>query len=250
MRRCLAVTLVVLFVGAAARADVQFFTDELAFQDALGVAGKVSKGGVDFDNHEDLFPLPPSGSDVALINDPLNIDNLQGTFLPENFIDNLTFQSNADGPGLSGPNPIGAGGLQVRNVGFGNVVESVLVSPTDASLDILSGPPAGGNHTALSLTLGGAHSSGTSDLYNIYVFDKGETLLDTLVGFSAPSARDGKAFLGILSTDSTIGRVNVWNSEFSNALEHLFEATTYVPEPGTLSLLALSGLALLRRRRR
>ena len=102
--------LAALAITGMADAAIIFFTDEIAFNQALADAGKTLKGIEDFDQ----ALIPPFQS--ALLSDPLNINNLQGLFRRGDFIDNLAFQSNTNGtgsvndPGVNGLNPRGKNG--------------------------------------------------------------------------------------------------------------------------------------------
>ncbi len=144
--------LAALAITGMADAAIIFFTDEIAFNQALADAGKTLKGVEDFDQ----ALIGPFQN--ALLNDPLNISNLQGLFNPGEFIDNLAFQSNTNGtgsvndPGVNGLNPRGKNGLMLIGPGFAGAPNTgLLVNLAVDSLDILSGPPAGDNHTALGI---------------------------------------------------------------------------------------------------
>lgn len=233
-------------LGGFADASVTFFTDEVAFDAALAAAGKISKGTEDFE--QALLPLPPN--DFLFLDDPLNINNLQGAFNTGDFIDNLTFQSNTNGtpplndPGVNGPNPLGVDGLRLMGPVFGQGPNVGLVSPFgNESFDILSGPPAGDNHTAL-----GMHVFSFSTLtvpVEVRVFDK----LEQQIGLISIQTNVSGSFLGILTTSGeTIGRVNIW--AVNGNAEGIYDIQAYlVPAPAALALLGLAGLMGARRRR-
>ena len=230
-------------ITGMADAAIIFYTDEAAFNQALADAGKISKGIEDF---EQALIAP---GQAQPLNDPLNINNLQGFF--PSFIDNLTFQSNTNGtpnvndPGVNGLFPRGPGGLLLVGPGFVGSINVGLTSnnPRD-SFDILSGPPAGDNHTALGMhvftTVGGAPP------VEVRVFDKIEQELGLI---TIPANVDGQ-FLGILATEGdTIGRVNIWSTQEN--FEGVYDVQTYlIPAPSAVALLGLAGLFGVRRRRR
>ena len=225
-------------------AGIIFFTDEAAFNQALADAGKISKGIEDF---EQALISP---NQAIFLDDPLNINNLQGVFNSGDFIDNLTFQSNTNGtpplndPGVNGPNPLGVNGLRLMGPGFGGATNVGLVSPFgNESFDIISGPPAGGNHTAL-----GMHVFSFTTFFTpveVRVFDKNEQQ----IGLIPIQMNISGGFLGILATGGeTIGRVNIWSVHGSG--EGVYDVQTYlIPAPSAWALLGLAGLFGARRRR-
>ncbi len=88
----------------------------------------------------------PSG--VVGFSDPLNINN-PGPFdsVP---LDNITIRSNLNPQGQGGPNPRGPNALVlVNSPAFGLDNTAILSNTFVDSFDILSGPPAGDNHTAM-----------------------------------------------------------------------------------------------------
>ena len=235
-------------ITGMADAAIIFFTVESAFDTALVNAGKFSKGIEDF---EQALISPGQGT---LLNDPLNINNLldhfgQPVFDPGDFIDNLTFQANTNGtpgindPGVNGLNPRGSTALALFGAGFGGAPNVGLRANFFAdSLDILSGPPAGGNHTALGMHVF-TFSAGS---VQVRVFDKNEQQVGIVLLTGAGIAGQ---FLGILATDGeTIGRVNIW--DLNGFAEGVYDVQTYIiPAPSALALLGLAGLFGVRRRR-
>ena len=231
-------------ITGMADAGIIFFTDEAAFNQALADAGKVSKGIEDFEQAL-IGPV-----EALLMNDPLNINNLQGAFKPGDFIDNLTFQSNTNGtpdindPGVNGLNPRGVDGLRLVRDPDGSVG---LVSALESdSFDILSGPPAGGNHTALGMHVDTYIAAGPP--IEVRVFDKNERQIGLISIFPNPPAGQ---FLGIPATGGdTIGRVNIWDT-LGPLQEGINDIQTYlIPAPGAWALLGLAGLFGPWRRRR
>lgn len=195
---------------------VEFFLDEGAFEVALGKAGKTLKGFEDFSENI----LPPDSVDV--IDDPLDANTVDRDSFPKGIlIDNLTFQSNVGGADSSQPNPQGPQGLLLATTGFSGATADVL-APVFSTLgfDILSGPPAGDNHTALALRL---MSFGNNPL-RVDVYDKDNNLMGTIENVPAPLADGG--FLGIVAVDgNTIGRVNIWDS---GGLQGVYDVAAYL----------------------
>ena len=234
-----------LAITGVADAAIIFYTDEALFNQALADAGKISKWIEDFE--QALLPPPPGN--FAILNDPLNINNLQGFFNSGDFIDNLTFQSNTNGtdgsndPGVNGPNPRGAGALTLVGPGLAGAVNAGLLTSIGIdSLDIISGPPAGDNHTALAMHVFGLPASSVQ----VRVFDKNELEIG-LISMAAPV---GGKFLGVLATGGdSIGRVNIWEIS-GNGFEGVYDVQTFlIPAPSALALLGLAGLFGPRRRR-
>ena len=74
----------------------------------------------------------------------------------------------------------------------------------------------------------------------------------TFQGCSVAEGADGAAFLGILA--SSIGKAGAWNESVDVVGDSYFEVSrtaefVIVPEPATIMLFGLGGLALLRKRR-
>ncbi|MFV2068982.1 MAG: PEP-CTERM sorting domain-containing protein [Pirellulales bacterium] len=241
MKRSLIVATLMALVASTATAEVQFYTDEVAFQNAISASGMASVGTVDFSN-----VLVPAGS-FAEIDDPLDIDHLQGVFDPSDFtIDDLTFQSTTD-PSI--PAPVGTDGLWIVTPGFAGVSEyfivaNILASPGDVEgLDILA------RHTALSMTMGTVTATNPQteiDIF-VYVYDNGGALIGTQLNLLQPEPNGG--FFGIINTSGSMGRVFLTESS-GGAQVGVTRITAYVPEPSSLVLVALGVLALARCRRR
>ncbi|MHC4414456.1 MAG: hypothetical protein ACYS0G_04150 [Planctomycetota bacterium] len=225
-------------MATAAQGQVQFFQDPVLFQSALGAAGKVSKGRWDLQNN-----AGPSA--ILGFTSPLNNLN-PGPYDPGFMLDNLTFQSNLNPFGAGGPNPRGVNDMVLVNgPGFGLNNNAVLANYFVDSFDIISGPPAGDNHTAIgmdviSLLPGGAPIAVT-------VYDKNENQ----VGQILIPGIDQKQFVGILMDPGlTIGRVNLYDTTGGNVgAEGITYVEAYIPGPGSLALLGLAGLIRRRRRR-
>jgi hypothetical protein len=235
-----------LVVSGAAFGDFIFFSDPGAFFGALEANNKVSKG------FWDMNPNNVGPNFIGGFADPLNINNIptlaDGTpfWDAETMLDNVTFQSNLDPQGGQGPNPRGANGLAFATPPFFGIKNNVLVANTFVdSFDILSGPPAGDNHTAMALNVVALASGGAPII--ITVWDKnGEHQTKFEVG---PLGDADNAVVGILALDGrTIGRVNIYDP--SGGAEGMSAIEVFIPAPGSLALLGLSGLFVRRRRRR
>jgi hypothetical protein len=191
--------------------EVQFYTDPAAFEVALQNAGKVSKAFWEFKPHV----LPPASAvgldDILDINshglnpnDPWTDPAGKNLWPPE--VDNVQFSGNQTPQGPLTPR--GNDGLAFVTPGFaGNQNNALVANFFVDSFDIISGPPAGDNHTAIGLELIDFFSGG---LVHITVYDKSDQELAKFdVNVPPPP---GKAFLGILRKDrETIGRIDVWD---------------------------------------
>ncbi|MCH8151082.1 MAG: hypothetical protein IH830_01755 [Planctomycetes bacterium] len=191
-----------------------FFLDPAAFEAAVSAAGKISKATWNFKPNN----LPPAS--VVAIDDPQNINthsadpddpwtDAGGDDLWPPELDNVSFQSN-DGPNPQppGPNPGGVDGLAFATDGFLGLPTNALLANTFVdSFDILSGPPAGDNHTAMALEIITA-SSGGGGIF-VTVHDMNEEPVGKI---DIDVASEEKAFLGIVMEDGlSIGRVNLYD---------------------------------------
>ncbi len=191
-----------------------FFLDPVAFEAAVIAAGKTSKATWNFKPNN----LPPAS--VVAIDDPQNINthtadpddpwtDAGGDDLWPPELDNVSFQSN-DGPNPQppGPNPGGVDGLAFATDGFLGLPNNALLANTFVdSFDILSGPPAGDNHTAMALEIITA-SSGGGGIF-VTVHDMNEEPVGKI---DIDVASEEQAFLGIVMEDGlSIGRVNLYD---------------------------------------
>ena len=241
-----------LAVSSAALGGFVFFTDPVAFQAALDANGKISKGFWDFSPHNVGLGF------IGGFEDPLNFQNIPfdkklGVFYWDEMpLDNIQFQSNLNPNGQGGPNPRGIAGLAFATPPFFGLDNNILVANTFVdSFDILSGVPVGDNHTAMALQVVSLSNPPQGLPVNITVWDKNEENSTRLVlpGFQGIE----KQFVGILATDGlTIGRVNIYDtgSGPGSGAEGISSIEVYIPAPGSLALLGLSGLFVRRRRRR
>ncbi|MHC5002041.1 MAG: hypothetical protein ACYTJ0_02865 [Planctomycetota bacterium] len=186
---------------------VNFYFDPASFFEALAATQKTEKFFWDF---KPDFLQP---GEVVPIVDPLNIlthptnapgvwSDATGTSVWPVDVDNVTFTSNPAPPG-------GAGLAYAKAPAFGLDNNALFAEEPGLSFDIISGPPAGDNHTAFLLELVALGGSGaTGAVLEVTVFDKnGNPIGSTTVSMDAPSKR----FLGILTKDPalTIGRINI-----------------------------------------
>ncbi len=206
-------TMTILNEPAGPGDQVTFYTVQEQFLAAAALAGKVSKFTWSFEP----TTLPAGGA--VLLDDVQDIDTHAsdpddpwGDLWPPD-VDNVGFSSNLfPGPGGSYV-PRGADGLLFA--GPGVVPEltnyALLANTFVDSFEIISGPPAGDNHTAMSMDLVSVGLAGAAPvLLRVTVFDKTDQVLGSI---DLPALAGDKIFLGLL-TDSdaiTIGRVDVWD---------------------------------------
>ena len=224
---------------AEAGATVEFFTDPFLFEQALQQAGKLPKGSWDFAATNSQGP-----SAIVGFSDPLDINN-PGPFdsVP---LDNIRIQSNLNPQGQGGTNPRGPNGLVLVNArAFGLDNTAILANTFVDSFDIISGPPAGDNHTAMGMDVISLVPSGAP--IHVTVFDKQDVEVGKLI---LPGTAQ-KQFVGLIMGGSkTIGRVNIYDVNPGNqGAEGVSNLEVYVPVPGAIALLGLAGLAGRRRRR-
>ncbi|MHC4209606.1 MAG: hypothetical protein ACYSWT_07810 [Planctomycetota bacterium] len=192
--------------------QAQFFDDSGAFDAALGAAGKIPKGDWACQNNQ-------GPSAILGFTSPLNINN-PGPYDPGPMLDNLTFQSNQNPFGIPDTNPTATNDLVLVNApGFGLSGNAVLGNYFVDSFDILSGPPAGDNHTALGMTV--VSLLGGGGPLTVTVFDKN----NTVIGQHDVPGGGPEQFVGILAPD-TIGRVNVYDQ--SDGAQGITNITAYV----------------------
>ena len=193
--------------------NVLFSTDPAQFDQALQSAGKISKGEWNF-KPDNLLPnvivgILPGFLDIA--SHPLLApgiwDNVDGTTAWPPEIDNVQFVSNLNPQATFVP---GQGIFYAKN-GFNGINNNVLGADSFVdSFDIISGPPAGDNHTAISFEVMQLPGFGfPPPVFHISVYDKD----DVEVGkFVMDWTINSKLFVGIITTDgTTIGRVDIWD---------------------------------------
>lgn len=208
---------------AQAQGGVQFFGNQAQFEAAVKAAGKVLKG-------KETYPWSAGAGSVIGVDDSLDVNtSVPGWIQPGILLDNVTYQSNLDPFGANGPNPRGGTGLALFTTGFIGATSNGLVANHFVdSLDILSGPPAGDNHTALGMQVVSFNNSPGGSSITVSVYDKDDNLIGQAPGLSDP-ANQGGAFCGILSTSGeTIGRVNLYDTNPGFDAEGLINLTVYV----------------------
>lgn len=231
--------LVVLSVLAAfpasivlADGEVIFFDVKDEFEQFNRDEGKFLKGFEDFEEST----LGPG--DVAAFDDPLAPGVPNGPF-PNGLegVDNMIMQSNLFGMNAPEPNPRGVGGMVTLSVGFAGANSDVVGANTFVdSLDLIFNPDD--NHTGVGFDV--FDLAGGNDVH-IAIFDKANreiAKIDWGGGFE-------KTFFGVWSKE-TIGRINI--AAFNDGGELVDNVQLWIPEPASLSLLLLGGLALIRRR--
>ncbi|MCZ6445837.1 MAG: hypothetical protein O6758_06605, partial [Planctomycetota bacterium] len=221
-----------------------FFTDPNAFQQALLNTDKRAKASWDFKPNKQA-----PGTFVAL-DDPLNINthglnpddpwtDTAGDDLWPPSLDNVTFQSNlGPNPQAPLPNPGGIDGLVFGTPGFADNDNNVLLANSfPDSFDIISGPPAGDNHTAMSIEIVTFESGPPPGPVFVTVFDKFETPVGKIkvdIVVNPPPGGPKKAFLGIIMKGNlTIGRVNLF--DLGGGFEGISKITVYSDSPGILN---------------
>ncbi len=208
--------------------DVNFYTDPGEFAVAVAEAGKVEKFFWTF--KPDLLP-PAGGADLDdpldIITHGLNPDDPWGTLWPP-AVDNVQFSANMTPQGPLTPR--GVSGMAYVKAGFvPELTNNVLLANNFVdSFDIVSGPPAGDNHTALALDLISLDLDGPGRpvVFHVTVYDKFELELGKL---EISALQGDKVFLGILAKDATIGRVDIWDSE--GGAEGVTSIATYAGPP-------------------
>ena len=131
-------------------------------------------------------------------------------------VDNIQFRSNLTPQGALKPGD----NLAFATVGFGPDINSdTLRETTDSgSIDVISGPPAGSNHTAMALRITGTSGSppGMSPvLLHVTVYDKQDAEIGKI---TIDSSNGTEVFVGFIIKEPkvTIGRVDVWDSNGSS----------------------------------
>ncbi len=218
----------VFAVQAAADSGIGVFDVEVdpdGWEQVLADLGKVSKGTIDFDEDPDYGFFDFDG--------PLTSEG-GGPVSPGVVLDNVVMDSNpARGPGGRGLFAVGP------SQGWGNPSNAILTNHSGDSFDIFLTEP---NHTAAVLRM--LTVLGGSDV-DVGFYDKQDRLIE-MVTVDVEGAAGHYWGFWLKDPGVTIGRINIFDP--LDGAEGVMQTTYYVPEPGSLSLLALGGLAVLRRR--
>ena len=230
MRKEMLVAAGALFLAGTASADILLFDidrDPDAWANALRDAGKVAKGGWNFDLDADYGVVGFDGPIGSAGGGPVGPGTIDAQ--------NVSFDSELDGPGGDGRGVGGNGLVGVGpSAGFGNPSNAVLANFfVDAYGLSLSEEKTAVEFNAISLL-----GSNTVDIY------VNGALLSA--GNAAPAA--GHRY-GILATgDDSISHVSLFDA--GGGAEGMQGAGfVYVPAPGALALLGVAGLVARRRRR-
>ncbi len=220
----------ILLCAQAAHAEVHvvFFLDEVEFQAALEQAGNIIDG-------VEVFPWSAGAGSIIGVDDPIDVNtSVPGWIKPGVLLDNITYQSNLDPFGANGPNPRGVTGLALFTTEFLEATHNgVVANHFVDSFDILSGPPADDNHTAMAMQVFSFNNSPGGSSITVSVYDKNENLIGTAADISAPHNQGG-TFLGILATGgNSIGRVNLYDTSIppGRRVEGVYELAVYVSGP-------------------
>ena len=221
---------------------IKFFDDPLGFFDSLPPT-KTEKFLWTF--KPDNVPV---GGPPIKVGDLLDIfshpalapgiwDLPDGTTLWPPEVDNVQFSSNINPQGpfapangmlyFKGPSP----DFPLDNNAL--VAQSIPGDP-DTSFEIISGPPAGDNHTAFQFELVSA-TAGAVGTFHVSVFDKNDVEIGKQVVIVPPGQ---KVFMGLISNDPlvTIGRIDIWDinggQEGISSIAAYQDAVPACPGPG------------------
>jgi hypothetical protein len=211
------------------RTDVNFFQDPLQFFQALDQTQKLQKFFWDFKPHDQPTFIPGLNGPLDINTHGLDPDDPwtdpAGANLWPPFVDNVQFEGNITPQGPLTPQGIDA--LAFAHPGNFPVNNNALVSNFFVnSFEIISGPPAGDNHTAFALEILSL-AGPLPTVIHVTVYDKE----DTELGKYVLDYTGGKRFLGILTKDQvTIGRIDIW--DVSNGAEGISSIAAFAkPNP-------------------
>ncbi len=247
----LAIVITVAIAAPAVATPVQFFTDKLAFENFNQLDGKFLKGVEDFEES-----TIPAGAKLAFPNSLQN--GVPNVAFPNGITaTNLILQTNTlPGPNAPFPAPgVGPQDLFATGVGFAGpnskkVGEDVgILLGVQVSTDLIFSTDDGvKTGVGFELSRYAGFNAGGSG-FVISVFDTAGVLAGSFP-IPEPGVEPNKTFLGFWHDD--IGRINIHDNLAPGTQplpEGIDNIQMWVPEPGTLSLLALGGLMLIRRRR-
>lgn len=232
------VVLLATIAAAPAVADLTWYTTQASFEAAN--SGNTLAG---FEDYEASIQDPGR---ATLLADPLRFGVANGVY-PNGTqgYEGLITQANQGGAKPDKIDPRGADGLVAASVGLQGATSDVVfaqILPNSLDLIFLDGHVGIGGNVLDFI--------GNQTGVNVRVYDIDNIFLGEMSG---PADTSGKHFMGMISDGAEIGRVNIFslgkdNSEFG--AEGMDNVQAYMtPEPASLSLFVLGGLALLRRRR-
>ena len=222
-RTVLSVCLFTLTVLPAA-GQIDWSDDPAEWPQIKEEKGKVSKGLIDFDDDPDYGIIGFEG--------PLTSEGT-GPVSPGIVLDNVVIDTVVDPRGRE--NLVGVG----PSLGFGNPSNAILANRFSDSFQIELTEP---NHTMVMLNVLSLVGSYTVD---VSFYDKQDRLIGTVPGLPAPA--EGNSVLFWTQSRETIGRIVI--DDPADGAEGIMQTEYWIPEPVTLSLLALGGLVVLHRRR-
>jgi hypothetical protein len=180
-------------LAGAARADVLVFTDPVLFQAEVIARSLTSAGVEDFESATLVS---------STIDDPVDAMTASPVFMLGDILDGIRIQSNLGGAGAATEAPRGPMAVFIRGPGSGAVSVVVNNNYQTDSLDLIF------------LEDFSAVGFAFTSLFPSTLSTSGGTVFDAagqqIKSFSAPSALDGTAFVGLVATAGEIlGRVNV-----------------------------------------
>lgn len=247
IRNLLGVSALLVFAAPAVAGPAVFFTQQGEFEFFAQQHGKFSKGTETFEestirpNQKIPFaaPLQSGVSNLAFPNGIL--------------ANNLIIQDNTlPGPGAPTTSPSGdPQALFATGVGAfgGNSVkigeDMGILNGVHVSIDLIFLPNEGVK-TAVGFDISRYAQFPGANGWIVSVFDTNNNLVG-MQSIPEPIASEpSKMFFGAWAP--SIGRINIHDTS-PNAPEGIDNIQMWVPEPGTLSLLAMTAIAVLRRRR-
>jgi hypothetical protein len=216
--------------------DVNFFLDAAEFGEGIAAAQKQEKLFWNFKpDHLEPGEVVPIADGLNIATHPNNapgvwFDSLSGENLWPPEVDNVTFYSNLNPGGTLVPDDVGLAYSKAPAFNLDN--NALFAEEQDSpnqiqSFAIVSGPPAGDNHTAFALELVALGGGGAADAaLVITVFDKndvqiGQLTIETPIG--------PKVFLGMIAKDTTIGRIDIW--DLNGGWEGISAIAAFLPIP-------------------
>lgn len=226
--------LLILAIPASTMAAMTWYTTSASWDTARTAGGYTSLWSQE--NYKEAN-APVGG---FAVDDPLKTGVPNNPYFPVGLLGkDLQVQCNQDTTGMTqNPRGPGAGGLALFTAGWGQVLTNIVISNYLVdSHDVMFGP-----QTVNAVGFAPVVYNGTATLI-VKAFDKNNALLGQT---TTPADPTGTLFLGAVS-DVQIARINLYATNGNG--EGTTNLSTYipVPEPATLSLLALGLLALRRR---